>query len=770
MPFSLSPSVIITENDYTIGVPQISTSEAGISGVFRWGPLGLRVLVDTEKTLVSRFGKPTNFNGETWFTAASFLSYAPLLWVSRAANTSGSSPLLSANVTASNATVVTGNTGSLTAGMIVVSSSNNALQVGASIATIVNSTAFTMDSASHVLGSGNTDLQFVSNDAVFSAIANTAQVASLEGQIIKNPDDFIAKDGTFDLDVNFVARCPGALGDSLRISVCDTANQYTDTINLASYANGGATISIGIDSNTATVVVVNGHDNSSQNTAQSAVISNATALIDNFQITDYVQFGTPATGQQSLKISAIGAITSNVNSTFAAATFTMNFEDPLRLTSNQALSNTVTRYWEWFKAIGKAPGQSAWMRNFGNTSANDEVHIVISDEDGLFTGVPGTVLETYKSLSRATDSKASDGSTNYYRNIINQSSLYAWAVNDKYVGYSNTGLNLASVTDDTVSVLDFVCGYDGSDEQNISIGDLANGYDLFALAEEVDISLVMQGKARGGPNGAQLGNYLIDNISEVRKDCVTFVSPDYFDVVGANGFERDNLLEFRNDCRSSSYAFLDSGYKYMYDRYNDIYRWVPLNGDMAGLAARVDQTNDAWWPFSGLNRGKIKNVGKLAYNPGKSDRDILFPNGINPCVSFKNTGPVLFGDVTLLEDQTSVFSRINVRRLFIEIEKAIATAAKYFLFDFNDAFERAQFRNVVNPYLRTIQGKRGIEDFVFICDDTNNTADVKNHFTLVGDVYVIPNKAIDWIQLNFNAVKSGVSFDEFINSPPPVTN
>lgn len=769
MPFSLSPSVIITENDYTIGVPQVSTSQAGIAGVMRWGPINTRVLVDTEKNLVSRFGKPTNFNGETWFTAASFLSYSNLLWVSRAANTSGASPLASVNTVANSATISVGNTATLQPGMIVISASNAAIQVGATISAIINSTAFTLDSAAKVLKAGNTNLQFVSNNAVFSAIANTAQVVNLEAQLVKNPDDFTAKNGTFDIDVPFVARYPGALGNSLRISVCDTANQYTDTISLNAIANGGASISISVDSNVATVVVVNGHDNSSQNTAQSAVLSNAATLLDNFQITDYVQFGTPATGQQSLKISSISAITSNVNSTFATATFSFNFEDPLRLTSSQTLANTVTRYWEWFDLVGKAPGQSTHMRTFGNTAANDELHIVVSDEDGLFSGVPGTVLEKYTFLSRASDSKGLDGSSNFYKNIINQNSQYVWVTNDKYVGYTNTALNLTSVTDDTVTVLDFQKGFDGSDEQTISVAELASGYDLFALAEEIDISLIMQGKAKGGPNGAQLGNYIIDNISEARKDCVTFVSPDYFDVVGAAGYELDNILEFRNDCRSSSYAFLDSGYKYMYDRYNDLYRWVPLNGDMAGLAARVDQTNDPWWAFAGLNRGKIKNVGKLAYNPGKAQRDILFTNDINPCVSFKNTGPVLFGDKTLL-GVDSVFSRINVRRLFIEIEKAIATAAKYFLFDFNDAFERAQFRNVVNPYLRTIQGKRGIEDFVFVCDDTNNGPDVRNNFTMVGDVYVIPNKVINWIQLNFNAVKSGVAFTEIINSPPPTSN
>jgi hypothetical protein len=769
MPFSLSPSVIVTENDYTLGVPQVSTSEAGLAGVFRWGPVGIRVLVDVEKTLLTRFGSPSNFNSETWFVGSSFLSYSNIMWVSRAANTSGKSPVVIATVTANSKQVTVGNTALLEQGMIVISSANGNIQVGATVDSIVNSTVFALATTSQALANGVDTVQFVSNYSVYSAIANTGQVVNLIGQTVLNPDDFASKDGSFDLDAPYVARCPGALGNSLRISVCDTANQFTDTINLQSIANGGASFSISVDSNVATVIVTNGHNNTSQNTAQTAAQSNALSLMKEFQVTDYIEFGNSTSGTQSLKVSAFGNVTTNVNSTFAVATFTVNFEDPLRLLQDQVVNTSITRYWEWFNEADKAPGQSNWMTNFGNTAANDELHIVISDEDGLFTGVPGTVLEKYMSVSRATDSKKLDGTTNYYLNLINQGSQYAWATNDRFLGYSNTGVNLSNVLSDTVTVLDFAYGQDGSDEKTISVGDLANAYDLFAAVEEVDMSLIMQGKARGGPNSTQLGNYIIDNIAEIRKDCVAFLSPDYFDVVGTPGFELDNVVEFRGGCRSSSYAFLDSGYKYMYDRYNDLYRWVPLNGDMAGLAARTDQTNDPWWAFAGFNRGKIKNVAKLAWNPEKPDRDILFKNDINPCYSPRNIGPVLFGDKTLL-GADSVFSRINVRRLFIEIEKAIATAAQYFIFDFNDAFERAQFRNVVNPYLRTIQGKRGIEDFVFVCDDSNNGPDVRNNFTMVGDVYVIPNKVIDWIQLNFNAVKSGVTFSEIINSPPPTTN
>jgi hypothetical protein len=764
MGFSLSPSVNVTENDYTIGVPQISTSEAAIGGVFRWGPLDRRVLVDQEKTLLRRFLKPTNFNAETWFTAASFLAYSNLLWVSRAGNTAGPSPIMTATVAAANATVTVANTSGLSDKMVVINGSGKIIN-GAAIASVINSTAFTLTSNASALSNGSASVQFVSSDCTYSAVANVGSVANLSSQTIRNSDDYSAKDGTFDTDVVAVARYPGSPGNSLRMSFCESNVQFSSIVNCAAYGNG-ASLFIDVDSNVATVTVTTTGSNLTSN----VVNTNATNFSGNFQVTDYVQFGNNTSGTQSLKITKINVPTVNANSTVGTATFTIEFEDVLRLSTTQTLANNITRYWEFYDLVDQAPGASQYQLAHGNTAAQDELHVVIIDDKGQFTGIPGSVLETYKNVSRATDAKDVDGSTNYYKNIINHDSEYVWIVNDHVSGFSNTALNLSSIESNTVFTQAFAYGSDGSDEHNTSVGILATAYDLFNRPEEVDVSLIMQGTPVGGTQGGQLANYIIDNICEDRKDCVVFISCQKNDVVNATGYEIDNLLEFRASLRSSSYGFLDSGWKYMYDRYNDLYRWIPLNGDMAGLAARTDQIKDPWWAFAGLNRGQIKNVARLAFNPSKAQRDILFKNDINPCVTFRNQGTVLFGDKTLLGISSSVFSRINVRRLFIEIEKAIATAAKYYLFEFNDPFERAQFRNVVNPYLRSIQGKRGIEDFVFVCDESNNGPEVRNNFTLVGDVYVIPNKVIDWIQLNFNAIRSGVSFSEYINSPPPSSN
>ena len=242
---------------------------------------------------------------------------------------------------------------------------------------------------------------------------------------------------------------------------------------------------------------------------------------------------------------------------------------------------------------------------------------------------------------------------------------------------------------------------------------------------------------------------------------MAFISPARDDVISNAGDEVTDMVAFRNSSRSTSYAVLDSGYKYQYDKYNDVYRYIPLNGDMAGLAVRTDETRDPWWSPAGFNRGQIKNIIKLAYNPNKADRDILYKANINPVVTFPGQGTVLFGDKTMLT-KPSAFDRINVRRLFIVLEKAIATAAKYTLFEFNDPFTRSQFNNLVEPFLRDVQGRRGIYDFRVVCDETNNTGEVIDRNEFVGDIYIKPAKSINFIQLNFVAVRTGVEFSEVV--------
>jgi hypothetical protein len=287
-------------------------------------------------------------------------------------------------------------------------------------------------------------------------------------------------------------------------------------------------------------------------------------------------------------------------------------------------------------------------------------------------------------------------------------------------------------------------------------GDYMNGYSYFQSGENINISLLLSGAA-----SSTLDIYLINDIAEYRKDCVVFISPPVEAVVNNTGNETPDIVAFRNQLPSSSYAFMDSGWKYMYDKYADLYRWCPLNGDIAGLCVNTDNVRDPWWSIAGYSRGLIKNVIRLAWNPRKAYRDTLYQNGVNSVMSQPGQGTLLFGDKTLLS-KPSAFDRINVRRLFIVIEKAISTAANFTLFEFNDQFTRAQFVSLVDPYLRTVMGRRGITDYRIVCDETNNTPDVIDSNGFVGDIYVKPNRSINFIQLNFVAVRTGVSFDEIV--------
>jgi len=760
MPFQVSPGVNVSEIDLTTVVPAVSTTEGAIAGIFRWGPLDKRVLIDSENALVQRFGTPhKNFAEETFFTAASFLSYGNKLYVVRVANT----------------TTDTVNVGTL------------------------------------------------------SAFANVGAVSNLVAQIVKNEEHYEDMDGNFDANVLYVARYPGTIGNSLRISVCDSANAYQSNLLLANatndhtgefvanstaltvtvtgnsatfntntgidangfisiasnfIANGttvkyltaaGNTAPTGLTNNTIYTVIFSNSTgiqvssnssvaglitptpkaNSENHTlvawslAQTAVIAAQTSISTG----DLVKVGNGSIGEQYLKITNVSSI-STTNTTLS---FTLTSSDRYRLREAYT-TNTINRYWEFYNTVDSAPGQSEYVAEFGNTSANDLMHVIVVDENGRFTGVGGTILEAYRNLSRADDAKTADGGALYYKTVINEQSKYIWFANDRTGAVHNNAVNIVSSTNQAPLNIQFNSGQDGYGELNAPLSVIAAGYDKFVSAEDVDVSLILQGK---GKSNADLANYIIDNVCEVRKDCVAFISPLKNDVVNNSGDEMNAILNFKNNVRSSSYAVVDSGYKYMYDKYNDVYRWVPLNGDIAGLCVRTDSTNDPWWSPAGFNRGNIKNVIKLAYNPKKAERDQLYKAGVNPVVAFPGQGIVLFGDKTAL-NKPSAFDRINVRRLFIVLEKAIATAAKFTLFEFNDEFTRAQFRNLVIPYLRDIKGRRGITDFLVVCDGTNNTPEVIDRNEFVGDIYIKPARSINFIQLNFVAVRSGVAFSEVV--------
>ena len=405
-----------------------------------------------------------------------------------------------------------------------------------------------------------------------------------------------------------------------------------------------------------------------------------------------------------------------------------------------------------------APGVSAQADAAGAT--DDEVHVIVVDTGGLISGAKNTVLEVFPYLSKGLDAIDPQGNSNYYKNVIYNKSKYVYAIDPP--NYSSTvatwGLPLAGTSYATLADAVTVSLSGGSDIA-LEAGDFEMGYDLFSNPEAVDISLVITGDA-GGNTAVQ--QYVIDNIANSRKDCMAFISPPSSAVINNLGNETDDIATWNTSlARSSSYAVVDSGWKYMFDKYNNVYRWVPLNGDIAGLCVYTDTVRDPWFSPAGFNRGNLKNVVKLSWNPNKTQRDTLYSAGINPVGTFPGNGTVLYGDKTL-QAKPSAFDRINVRRLFIVLEKSIAQAAKYSLFEFNDEFTRAQFVALVTPFLRDVQGRRGIYDYKVVCDTTNNTPQVIDSNQFVGDIYIKPARSINFIQLNFVAVRTGVDFTEIV--------
>jgi len=547
----------------------------------------------------------------------------------------------------------------------------------------------------------------INNTGLVNANANGASI------LVKSEEDY---DANFSSGISgggdVVAKYPGALGNSLKYSICPSATAFESTLS-------------------GTYTVVNGNTGVVFSANQATVISAG----------DLLQLGPD---KDIYKVSTVAGDGKSVTLESAYTGNTVN--------SGTALN----RRWEYYNFVTAAPGTSPFATTRGGT--NDQMHIVVVDEDGEWTNIKGQVIEVFDAVSKASDAKNEDGSTNYYKEVLNRQSQYLWWA-DHPTGVTNAGSAAGGTSfggGNTPIRNSLASGADGSAG---TPGQYQRAYDLFKSSEEVDIALLL-----GGASTSATAVHLINNIAEYRKDCVVCVSPEQADVVNNTSYtsaEIDDIIEFRNTLPSTSYAVLDSGYKYQYDKYNDQYRWVPLNGDVAGTMARTDEVRDPWYSPAGLNRGRIKNVVNLAFNPNKTERDQLYKNGINPVTTFPGEGTILFGDKTLL-GYPSAFDRINVRRLFIVLEKAIAIAARQSLFEFNDEFTRAQFVNLVEPFLRDVQGRRGITDFRVVCDETNNTGEIIDRNEFVGDIYVKPARSINFIQLNFVAVRTGVEFEEVV--------
>ena len=545
------------------------------------------------------------------------------------------------------------------------------------------------------------------------------------GLLVKNKQDYEDNYSAGQGSVGtFAARSAGAWGNSLLVATCPSANAFEQITTTSQQVDGSTNVgdtSITMD-------------------------SDATSYLN---VGDIIEFSTTGAG-----VDFTTGEKYRVTST--AATSIGIVQHPRGaggLITAVADNARIKRRWRYADQVDGTPGTSAWAS--ARSGSGDEIHVVVVDEDGGVSGVPGTVLESYSKLSKASDAKSPQGDVNYYPTVIQNKSNYVFWMDHNTSG-TNWGNAASATTFTAVDIPTSEALSGGADGSLSTDGEIKTAYEKFNDADTVDVGLII-----AGPSGSSSHVESLITIAENRKDCVVFASPQRADVVNVSNSntQTSNVIDFFNGIRSSSYVVFDSGYKYAYDRYNDVYRYVPLNGDIAGLAARTDILADSWYSPAGLNRGVVRGAAKLAYNPTKAQRDDLYTARVNPVATFSGQGTILFGDKTGLSSP-SAFDRINVRRLFITLEKAVSTASKFQLFEFNDEFTRANFRNIVEPFLREVQGRRGITDFLVVCDETNNTGEVIDRNEFVAEIFVKPARSINFITLSFVATRTGVSFEE----------
>ena len=697
MAFLVSPGVQVKEVDLTNVVPAVATSIGAIAGAFEKGPVSEVTSISSEEELVKIFGKPKNTSNqfETFYSAANFLQYSDALRVVRAE--SG----------------------------------------------VLNATA------------GST------------------------GLLIRNTEHYLESfaDGQGSVG-EWAARTAGIHGNSLGVSICSDATDYEQTA----------------------VTTTSAEESAGQTT-----ISVTDASV--FGVGDIVNFGESNNEEYEV---------TQVNDSGSSDTIVIKLKDD---PNGAGLQNTISsgtnirRRWRFYDLFDAAPGTSSFATQNGR-GTSDELHIVVYDRQGLISGFDvdsngnrtNGVLETFANLSKNNTAKSPQGDSIYYPDVIYRQSEFVYWM-DHNTGGTNWGTDVdgttggdllldgtdSSSTDagdkvlldstdggsdsgDNIDLEDGTSGYaglgaptisnlsGGTDDYAVTAGELEIAYDRFEDTESLDVNLIIGGKGGGAGDSQSTQDThvtMLTALVEKRKDCVAFVSPFRSATVGLSSSttQTDNVINAFDQCPSSSYVVFDSGYKYMYDKYNDVFRFVPLNGDIAGLCANTDQVADSFFSPAGFNRGRIRGAIKLSYNPNKAERDRLYRARVNPVVNFAGQGVTLFGDKTAL-NKPSAFDRINVRRLFLLLEKAIATAAKFQLFEFNDEFTRAQFRNLVEPFLRDVQGRRGITDFSVLADASNNTGEVIDRNEFVADIFVKPSRSINFITLSFVATRTGVSFSE----------
>ena len=733
MSFLVSPGVQVKEIDLTNVVPAVDTTIGAIAGPFEKGPVSSVTLVGSEAELLKNFGKPNASNFEFWFTASNFLKYSNALKVVRPESA--------------------------------------IVNAGESSGVLVRDTDHYITDFYATTGDGqSTTNDWIARDA--GTLGNSIGV-----ELCPSPEAYEQ-----DLGVKNLVNGAGAVGDTT-ITVDDAdesgfAFQVGDMIkfhtnnSVTATSNGAittASINLTVDGNSGTIAVgqrviasgINEVVKVKTVTSQTALILDKPITIANDIDMAFSPYASVEAGDTQYEVTAINS-----------EVLSIRLKDDPDSGGLQTIipdNSFITRRWRFADLFDAAPRQSEYNRVNGR-GTGDEVHIAVFDTTGLISGADvnvagqrkNSVLETFSNLSLNPAAKGPQGDSIYYPTVLyNQSEYIYWG--DHIAAGTNWGTDTTSAYTE-IRPITTVSLTGGTDDYAVTAGELELAYDKFADAESEDINLVL-----GGPSSAVTDSAagqdthvtMITSLVEGRKDCVGFVSPYKSATVGISNSttQTENVTAAFELCPSSSYMVFDSGYKYMYDKYNDTFRFIPLNGDTAGLCANTDSVADPWFSPAGFNRGNVRGAIKLSYNPNQTERDQLYRGRVNPVVNFPGQGVVLFGDKTALT-KPSAFDRINVRRLFLVMEKAISTAAKFQLFEFNDEFTRAQFRNLVEPFLRDVQGRRGIQDFSVVADSTNNTGEVIDRNEFIGDIFVKPNRAINFITLNFVATRTGVAFSE----------
>jgi len=808
MPLNLaSPGIVVREVDLTVGrVDPTSASIGAIAAPFAQGPVDLPTLVENEQDLLNVFGKPYSQDKhyEHWLTASSFLAYGGSLRVVRA----DSSNLYNAAsyVGAASSTKIKsvehyeqlGYDENTISGVVVAAKNPgswaNGLRVGIIDAKADQILGISTEAVSNRTFSANaspTDGDIVGTALSITGITTTG---ILLGDTVEEITGIIGSGVTVTgiTTTGVVTLSAATLNENPLTNVSFSFGSYTTTVSQAALAVGyGVTQTISATlPGAGTTTVLDGYlkgviTEVGSGQVSVKVVSHVSAAGTETEV-DYQPSGVYSfSGSGNVAIHTNGETTSYGST---AVSSQVDWFDQ----QNLSLTSTSTVKWN---TVADRPGTSEYAAARG--SRFDEVHVVVIDGQGKVTGNAGTILEKHLSLSKAKDAEFSVGSPSYWRGYLKSNSEYLfggaqpagivttgysadftletdvnWDQDAEGITFAAKGNLNAELT--TGTNYDLGTNVENAGALSASLSGLVGGYDLFENTENYEVDFLLMGSAAYGKSDAQaLANKLIA-VAEARKDSLAFISPyrgaaitdstdDTAAQINSDSDITDNVLSFYAPVTSSSYGVFDSGYKYMYDRFANTFRYVPLNGDIAGLCARNDINNFPWFSPAGTARGSILNAVKLAYNPSKTQRDKLYSARVNPVIFSPGAGIVLFGDKTGLA-KASAFDRINVRRLFVYLEDAISAAAKDQLFEFNDEITRTNFVNIVEPFLRDVQAKRGISDYVVICDETNNTAAVIDNNEFVADIFIKPARSINFIGLTFVATRTGVAFEEVIGN------